>query len=145
MHILTHARRALAQKFAKRRSTLAQELVSALLCAGEGLLGEFLLPLLAEEFGGAVADGGIGRQMLHVVVAQELHLSRQRRIALVLVFRRIFLQEPEAHGFWLGSETVLRAPMKRFPYAVLYEIRPDKVRILSVRHDKRHPCYGMGR
>ncbi len=55
------------------------------------------------------------------------------------------LANPLGHGFWLKSKTVRRAQLKRFPYAVLYEIRPGKVRILCVRHDKRHPRYGMGR
>jgi toxin ParE1/3/4 len=52
---------------------------------------------------------------------------------------------PEEHGFWLGSKTVRRAKMKRFPYAVLYEIRPGKIRVLCVRHDKQRPSYGMRR
>jgi len=52
---------------------------------------------------------------------------------------------PEAHGLWLGSKTVRRVKLKRFPYAVLYEIRPDRIRVLCVRHDKRHPSYGVGR
>ena len=55
------------------------------------------------------------------------------------------LANPESHGFWLSSKTVRRAKLKRFPYAVLYEIRPGKIRILCVRHDKRHPGYGMSR
>jgi len=55
------------------------------------------------------------------------------------------LANPDGHGFWLGSKTVRRAKLKRFPFAVLYEIRPGKVRVLCVRHDKRHPSYGMGR
>ncbi len=57
----------------------------------------------------------------------------------------IILANPERNGFWLGSKIVRRASLKRFPFAVLYEIRPGKVRILCVRHDKRHPSYGMGR
>ena len=52
---------------------------------------------------------------------------------------------PEGHGFWLGSKTVRRAKLKRFPYAVLYELLPGKVRVLCVRHDKRRPSYGMSR
>lgn len=52
---------------------------------------------------------------------------------------------PENFGFWLGSMTVRRAKLKRFPYAVLYEIRPGKVKILCLRHDKRHPRYGLDR
>jgi plasmid stabilization system protein ParE len=54
-------------------------------------------------------------------------------------------ERPEGHAFWLGSGTIRRAKLKRFPYAVLYEIRPGKVRVLCVRHNKRHPAYGMGR
>lgn len=57
----------------------------------------------------------------------------------------IILANPEANGFWLESKTVRRAKLKRFPFAALYEIRPGKVRVLCVRHDKRHPSYGMGR
>jgi hypothetical protein len=52
---------------------------------------------------------------------------------------------PSGNAFWLESTTVRRAKLKRFPYAVLYKAYPDKVRILCVRHDKKHPRYGMGR
>ena len=53
--------------------------------------------------------------------------------------------QPEGHGFWLESNTVRRARLTRFPYAVRYEIRPGNVRSLCVRHDKRHPAYGIDR
>ena len=38
-----------------------------------------------------------------------------------------------------------KARLKRFPYAICYRILADRVRILSVRHDKRHPLYGTRR
>jgi toxin ParE1/3/4 len=38
-----------------------------------------------------------------------------------------------------------KAHLKRFPYAICYRILADRVRILSVRHDKRHPLYGAWR
>ncbi len=53
--------------------------------------------------------------------------------------------QPDGYRFWLGSKTVRRARLSRFPYAILYEIRPGNVRILCVRHDKRHPAYGATR
>ena len=53
--------------------------------------------------------------------------------------------DPERHDFWLGSKTVRRARLKRFPYAVLYEIRPGRVRVPCLRHDKRRPDYGLSR
>ena len=52
---------------------------------------------------------------------------------------------PEGQGHWLGSRTVRRAKLTRFPYAVLYEIHPGKIRILCLRHDKRRPAYGLDR
>ncbi|MBE7502104.1 MAG: type II toxin-antitoxin system RelE/ParE family toxin [Verrucomicrobiales bacterium] len=45
---------------------------------------------------------------------------------------------PVAHGF-------RRANLKRFPFHVLYEVGTDTVRVLLVRHHKRHPDYGLPR
>ena len=33
----------------------------------------------------------------------------------------------------------------RFPYALLYKIREDGIRILAVMHTKRRPKYWIGR
>jgi plasmid stabilization system protein ParE len=38
-----------------------------------------------------------------------------------------------------------RANLKRFPFHFLYEIRPSGIRILIVRHNKRHPDFGRER
>ena len=38
-----------------------------------------------------------------------------------------------------------RANLKRFPYHVLYEVRPENLRVMLVRHHKRHPDYGLPR
>jgi plasmid stabilization system protein ParE len=40
---------------------------------------------------------------------------------------------------------VRRRLARRFPYAVLYSIRPSGVRILAVMHLKRRPLYWVGR
>ncbi len=52
---------------------------------------------------------------------------------------------PESFPFWLKSATVRRVKLKRFPYDVLFEIRADRVKILCLRHEKRHPGFGQGR
>ena len=54
-------------------------------------------------------------------------------------------EHPERCSFWLRSKTIRRAKMNRFPYDVLFEIRPDRVRVICLRHEKRHPNYGSGR
>jgi toxin ParE1/3/4 len=54
-------------------------------------------------------------------------------------------RHPERFGYWLGSKSVRRVAMQRFPYALLFEIRAEQVRVLCLRHNKRHPRYGLGR
>lgn len=38
-----------------------------------------------------------------------------------------------------------KAHLKRFPYAICYRILADRVRILSIQHEKKHPAYGARR
>ncbi|MBL9187274.1 MAG: hypothetical protein JNK23_07340 [Opitutaceae bacterium] len=38
-----------------------------------------------------------------------------------------------------------RANLSRFPYHFLFRWAGDSVRILVVRHNRRHPDYGLGR
>ena len=42
------------------------------------------------------------------------------------------------HGF-------RRANFNRFPYHLLYEVRPEFLRVMLVRHNKRHPQHGLPR
>ena len=53
------------------------------------------------------------------------------------------LQHPEAGPVVRGA--VRRRLCGRFPYAVLYTVRPDAVRILAVMNLKRRPTYWVGR
>ena len=43
------------------------------------------------------------------------------------------------------AEGVRRRLLSRFPFAVLYSIRPDAIRLLAVMHLKREPEYWVGR
>ena len=47
--------------------------------------------------------------------------------------------------FHLADQGFRRANLKRFPYHVLYELRPEALRVMVVRHNKRHPQYGLAR
>lgn len=35
--------------------------------------------------------------------------------------------------------------VRRFPYSILYRVRPDQIRILAIAHHKRRPLYWRGR
>ena len=38
-----------------------------------------------------------------------------------------------------------RVNLKRFPYHFLYRVLPRGIRVVVVRHNRRHPHYGTGR
>ena len=52
---------------------------------------------------------------------------------------------PKNFGFWLTSKRIRRFKLKRFPYDILFEIKEDRIKVLCVRHEKRHPNFGLGR
>ena len=47
--------------------------------------------------------------------------------------------------FHFVAEGIRRAPLRSFPYHILFEESGDRVKILILRHDKRHPRFGMTR
>jgi len=50
---------------------------------------------------------------------------------------------PEAAPVVAGS--VRRRLARRFPYALLYSVRPTGIRVLAIMHLKRRPMYWVGR
>ncbi len=50
---------------------------------------------------------------------------------------------PEAGA--LIAEAIRRRLLLRFPYALVYSIKPDGVRVLAVMNLKRRPMYWVGR
>lgn len=54
---------------------------------------------------------------------------------------------PKSYSVYLDSpEKIRRVNFKRFPYHFLFrEIDNNKIRILIIRHDHRHPAYGLDR
>jgi plasmid stabilization system protein ParE len=53
------------------------------------------------------------------------------------------VQYPEAGLVVRGS--IRRRLIRRFPYALLYRVKPTEVRILAVMNLKRRPAYWVGR
>ena len=52
-------------------------------------------------------------------------------------------KNPRSHHF--ASCGLRRANFKRYPYHILYEVTDDQVLLLVLRHDRRHPDYGLER
>ena len=49
------------------------------------------------------------------------------------------------NGGHVVLESIRRRLVARFPYAILYVVRPDVVRVLAVMNLKRRPGYWVGR
>jgi plasmid stabilization system protein ParE len=48
-------------------------------------------------------------------------------------------------GFHFVEQGLRRAPLKSFPYHILYEETDTTVHFLVLRHDQRHPSFGLAR
>jgi len=50
-------------------------------------------------------------------------------------------KNPRRHHF--ASCGLRRANFKRYPYHVLYDVNNNQILLLVLRHDRRHPDYGL--
>jgi len=69
-------------------------------------------------------------------LGNELLAEIERTIQSILEF-------PEAAPLVQGR--VRKRNIAKFPYAIIYSLRPDEIRILAVAHHKRRPFYWRGR
>jgi plasmid stabilization system protein ParE len=51
---------------------------------------------------------------------------------------------PAPHTYH-GPRNIHRALVRRFPYAVIYELLPDRARVAAIVHAKRHPDTWLNR
>lgn len=54
-------------------------------------------------------------------------------------------ERPHAFPQWKTEDPVRRALASRFPYAVFYDVEPDRVVVMAVAHSSRRPGYWGGR
>lgn len=63
-------------------------------------------------------------------------------LALIAEFERAlnFLSiNPELGTVWRGSTR--RFPLRRFPYNLVYQIKPSELRVIALAHQRRRPSY----
>jgi toxin ParE1/3/4 len=88
---------------------------------------------LAEaELNEAAAYYGRAREGLGHAFIAEVHRSLDELCALPLAGT-------------LVNKDVRWWVVRRFPYSILYRVRPDHIRILAIAHHKRRPLYWRGR
>lgn len=66
-----------------------------------------------------------------------------RFLAEVVRCIELLVEHPEAGPVILAP--VRRRLVRRFPYGILYTVKPEGVRILAVMNLKRRPLYWVGR
>jgi plasmid stabilization system protein ParE len=54
-------------------------------------------------------------------------------------------KNPKSYPYLVGSTSLRRVNLKRFPFHFLYEIRAGLLYLAVVRHHNRHPKFGMRR
>lgn len=54
-------------------------------------------------------------------------------------------EHPTRFPYYLGSRVLRRATLHKFPHLLLFRILPDSIRVSVVKHEKRHPNYGLWR
>ena len=52
---------------------------------------------------------------------------------------------PTAFARYHGNPLFRRIRLEHFPYVVLYREIPDGIRITLLKHERRHPLYGLTR
>ena len=54
-------------------------------------------------------------------------------------------ERPMAFPQWKSEDPVRRVGARRFPYAVFYDVEPERVVVLAIAHSSRRPGYWGGR
>ncbi len=61
-------------------------------------------------------------------------------------FDRQILKIVENPSLWIEIENgIHRALMRRFPFIIYFRILNDRIRVLVVKHQRRHPKLGLSR
>lgn len=72
--------------------------------------------------------------------------DRELGLAFIAEFehaRELLSTNPEIGAQWRGSTR--RLPLRRFPYNLVYQIRPQEVWVVALAHQRRRPVYWTGR
>jgi toxin ParE1/3/4 len=67
-------------------------------------------------------------------------------LAFIAEFERalgVLCNFPYLGPVWRG--TTRRFLLRRFPYSIIYQVKPDEIRVIALAHQSRRPEYWRGR
>jgi len=70
---------------------------------------------------------GLGLWFLSAVEAAVAHIQKHPEASPVII------------------QDIRRKVLRRFPYSIMYSVRPDRIRILAIANQRRRPFYWRGR
>src|ERR1700738_108172 len=73
-----------------------------------------------------------------------MHYAREASpdlgLAFINEFERtvgVLCRQPRPGPVWHG--TTRKFPLQRFPYSIIYRVRPDEIRVIALAHQRRRP------
>ena len=67
-------------------------------------------------------------------------------LAFIAEFERalgVLCTYPRLGPVWRSSTR--RFPLRRFPYSIIYQVKPEEIRVIALAHQRREPGYWRGR
>jgi len=109
---------------------------------------------MRKNFGKLVADVRAMRIVRHPDLADDIKEAAEHYADISEQVLNVFWDEldfvfnsikknPRRHHF--SGCGLRRANFKRYPYHILYDVEDNHILLLVLRHDRRHPDYGLDR
>lgn len=78
---------------------------------------------------------------------QKLHLGEEFLNAVEYAITRV-REKPNMHPkleYYSGKHDIRRCLTDRFPYAVIFQIRPSEILVVAIAHTRKMPLYWLSR
>lgn len=86
------------------------------------------------------------RELVEAAIFYAERADKELGLALIAEFEHaleLLSANPELGATWRGSTR--RLPLRRFPYNLVYQLRPQELRVIALAHQRRRPGYWGGR
>lgn len=94
----------------------------------------FIHPLVQQDYDKA----------LYYYEEESLSLARRFETAIRHGLERI-VATPTAFPYHLKQQVYRRYKLDRFPYLIVYRLTEDEISIVTIKHEKQRPTFGLSR
>ena len=86
------------------------------------------------------------RELIDAALFYAREANAELGLAFIAEFERslgVLCSYPRLGPVWRRSTR--RFPLRRFPYSIIYQVKPEEVRVIALAHQSRRPGYWRGR